>query len=543
VLNFVRRACARLALCGALLVLALAPAAGAEAPPSLRSSLMWSNPAVVWPYYQSTAPNGDTVMAGYHPTPATLGTNALSLVGNVGTFVARLDRNDQYVWALGFISTSHVEVAQVVVDAADNTYLAGQFIGELRWSTSGSGTGSVAVTNTNGYFSAFVAKLDRAGAVQWVSAATSDRNVIASGIAVTPAGEIFLTGDYRLNAQFGSQTLWAGPGILSFGYIAKLDGQGNFLWAQNLMERSFGNAGLHVVADGSGAATVVGRYNLSGQVGTNQLSTISGYGSFLARLDGAGNVLWARQRNYPPDQTEADSPPLIAVDPQGGVLGLGQFSGSLQWGTQSVVATTPADIYLAKFDTNGNCLWLSSAGGGIACAMRSLAVDAAGSIYISGSLRGVTQLGPQTVNTHNLPMALLAKADAQGRFLWARTRKISWNTYGGPVSVDAQGGLTWSGQFFDTSAPGPNYEPQGYYGGFLERLNPAPPELTAAPVPGAWQVAWPATTLGYRLEMTDRMRPGAIWQPVSASPQTNADSIQLSLPASASGQFFRLTRP
>jgi len=63
----------------------------------------------------------------------------------------------------------------------------------------------------------------------------------------------------------------------------------------------------------------------------------------------------------------------------------GQFSSSsITFGSTILPNAGLGDIFLVKYDINGNVLWAKSAGGGYYDAARSVSTNAAGNVYLTG---------------------------------------------------------------------------------------------------------------------------------------------------------------
>ena len=93
------------------------------------------------------------------------------------------------------------------------------------------------------------------------------------------------------------------------------------------------------------------------------------------------NAIWTKTFGDASDQDIYD----VAVDAQGNIVVVGQFVGSVDFG--GGVLTTPtsnADIFVAKYDAQGTHLWSKRFGANGTDGARSVAVDASGSIIVTG---------------------------------------------------------------------------------------------------------------------------------------------------------------
>jgi hypothetical protein len=146
---------------------------------------------------------------------------------------------------------------------------------------------------------AFIAKFTAAGDMLWVEDLANDDTFGGSQIAVNQAGEIYLTGYYFDSATFGDTTLTETEGSgygedALGGYVAKLDTNGDFVWA-----RGFGGVGKAIALDGAGRVYVVGTFwdGATFGEGTANAANLASFGGedlFVARYDSNGALDWAK---------------------------------------------------------------------------------------------------------------------------------------------------------------------------------------------------------------------------------------------------------
>ena len=142
-------------------------------------------------------------------------------------FAAKLDgKTGAFSWVKIFSGNREDMGMAVTVDSTGNSYFTGAFK-----STSLS-VGSA--THTNKSFArndAFVAKLDSAGKVLWSIMGGGKYDDLISGIALSSAGNLLLTGIYAGKATFGGQTMELTSGVSAQDiFVAKMDSAGKILW-------------------------------------------------------------------------------------------------------------------------------------------------------------------------------------------------------------------------------------------------------------------------------------------------------------------------
>jgi gliding motility-associated-like protein len=273
-----------------------------------------------------------------------------------------------------------------------------------------------------------------------------------AGIATDVLGDVFVTGYFDSTAiTFGGITLnSAGPNDI---FLVKYDANGNVLWA-----KSAGGSGddvaYAVAADASGNSYITG-YFKSPSITFGTTTLVNSGGAipgevFIAKYDPSGNVVWAKSAKGVGD----DNGYGIAADASGNVWIAGFFaSPTLLLGSTVLtnVSSGSADVFLAKYDTNGNLLWAQSAGGTNGDIAHGVAVDGAGNAYITGyfeipsiSFGTVTLTNSGLLNTGDV---FLAKYDTGGHVVWARSAGGPQGDEGAGVATDALGNVLVTGWF------------------------------------------------------------------------------------------------
>lgn len=180
---------------------------------------------------------------------------------------------------------------------------------------------------------------------------------------------------------------------------------------------------------------------------------------FIAKYNSSGSFVWAITfaGTYP-------TPNSLTVDASDNVYVTGYFSGTVDFdpstGTQNLTSVGGSnDIFIAKYDANGNYLFAKSMGGTSSENPYEITIDAALNIYITGSFSGTSDFDPG-VSVHNLTSnggnsdIFFAKYDAGGNYLWANSiggTYIYGSNYGKSIAVDAGDNVYITGNFTGTN--------------------------------------------------------------------------------------------
>jgi Beta-propeller repeat len=99
-----------------------------------------------------------------------------------------------------------------------------------------------------------------------------------------------------------------------------------------------------------------------------------------------GNLIWVKSAGSNNDYDNAHS---VATDALGNVYITGYFSRIATFGDKTLISNNISeDVFIAKYNLDGNILWVKQAGGSDTDQGNSIAVNAAGTITICGLFRG-----------------------------------------------------------------------------------------------------------------------------------------------------------
>ncbi|MFA5782131.1 MAG: SBBP repeat-containing protein, partial [Bacteroidales bacterium] len=227
--------------------------------------------------------------------------------------------------------------------------------------------------------------------------------------------------------------------------LAKYDTSGNVLWAKSA-GGIFNDEACSVAVDASGNIYVAGLF--SSPTLTFDSTTLTNVGNndiLLVKYDTSGNVLWAKSAGG----SSSDFANSVAVDTSGNTYVAGLFfSSTLSFGSTTLTNAGGIDIFLAKYDANGNVLWAKSAGGVDYDDAYSVAADASGNIYVAGVFSSPTlSFGSTTLTNAGGYDIFLTKYDAGGNVLWAKSAGGTGNDLAYSVAVDTSGNIYVAGYF------------------------------------------------------------------------------------------------
>ncbi|MDI1448921.1 hypothetical protein [Polyangium sp. 6x1] len=121
-------------------------------------------------------------------------------------------------------------------------------------------------------------------------------------------------------------------------------------------------------------------------------------------------------------ETDLQSVQAVATDPAtGDVVAVGSFRGVIDLGEGPLVSSGENDLFVARFGPLGQHRWSKRFGDLANQQALAVALDAAGSIYVGGAIRGATDFGDgKPVTSAGNDDAFVAKLDAEGNLAWAK---------------------------------------------------------------------------------------------------------------------------
>ena len=175
----------------------------------------------------------------------------------------------------------------------------------------------------------------------------------------------------------------------------------------------------------------VGAVDFDPGPGVDYLTSNGSDDVFLSKFAPDGDLLWARTWGA----ELWDSGHAVTVDQAGDVYVVGVFLGTVDFdpgsGIDFHMSNGYADVFLSKFDADGNYQWART-WGGVSTEndfAEAISEDGAGNIYVSGKFSGTVDFDPGPGTDYHSSNGgwdvSLSKFNSSGDFEWART-------WGGP---------------------------------------------------------------------------------------------------------------
>jgi hypothetical protein len=357
---------------------------------------------------------------------------AESVNDETDAFVAKYSASGKQLWFKRFGGGRFDGAQDIAVDQRGNIYITGYWNGQRFPALSGEQN-------------VFVTKFSASGRRLWLQQFGTRRSPdpfnssktgydSPYGIATDRKGNVYLTGftDSDLaGTNAGGRDAWA----------AKYNTNGKQIWI-----KQFGTAGNDEAY--SIASDLRGNVYLTGNTeGSLVRPSLGGEDAWVIKLNTNGRTLWQKQLGTAKGEDAFN----IALDRGGNAYVTGTTGGSLAPNAQE-----GEEVWIAKYSVNGRLLWRKQFGGAEFDFVEGIAVDQAGSAYITGYTDG--NLFGDNAGTEKTYDAWIVKYTTDGRQTWSEQFGSSEFDASLDVTVDRWGNAYSTGYTTGNLA---NANPQG----------------------------------------------------------------------------------
>jgi hypothetical protein len=386
-------------------------------------------------------------------------------------------------WVRSFGSTSIDEPDGICTDNYGNVYITGFYESpEIFFD-------SISLSSNNS-FDFFITKLNSSGNVLWAKSVGGTAIERGYNICTDVFGNVYATGVFGSDSiTFDNITLFNSSSNNYDFFIVKYDSNGNVIWAKrygasnqdesyNICGDSYGN--IYVTGCFRSDTLYIGSFMLINQSEPGLLDF------FIMKIDTLGNVIWAKSAGG----KNSEGGTGLCVDISNNVYVSGNFiSDSVTFGNYTLhnLSYPPCgcfDIFITKYDSNGNVIWAKSAGGSESDYLWNITSDPNGNVYIDGTFRSqVIYYGPDTLinaGTNNEDI-FVSKYDSLGNIIWAKRYGGPGMDHGNAISADYNS-VYISGGFYSSSI---NFD-----GIVLSNGNPATCDIFVAKLDANGHALW-----------------------------------------------------
>jgi hypothetical protein len=155
---------------------------------------------------------------------------------------------------------------------------------------------------------------------------------------------------------------------------------------------------------------------------------------------------WAIECGNPPNTT--DTKTILTSDQSGHVIQSGEFLDTAMFGDKTLISAGGTDIFLVKYDAQGEAVWANRIGATDYDYVQKITTDQDGNILMAGYFYGTTLIGTDNYTSFGSQDIFLAKFNADGEFLWSIRAGSQMADYIMDVKTDAFNNIFITGYFY-----------------------------------------------------------------------------------------------
>jgi uncharacterized repeat protein (TIGR01451 family) len=320
---------------------------------------------MVTPYDMAISSSGIVYVAGIYKDSLLLDNIFLQpdSAGIIEGFILKLDYSGKAIWGKRIRAfKTGAGVKSISLDASENIFLTGYFVDSVQINSQ-----TISSVHINGV-EVLVAKLDSSGSNLWLKKAIGRYTDTGEKIYTDNNGNSYIVGNFNDSIHFDAITIHN----FSYGiFVAKYNSSGNAVWA-----KAFGSngpaheEGNDITSDPQGNLGITGTFVDTAFFGNDTLiappqGPVYYYDIFTAKLDTAGNVLWAKQGS----SSGSDAAATISSDDSANFYITGLFHSMPLPNTitfDGITLTTPfgtGELYNVKYNSSGVIQWAFALGG------------------------------------------------------------------------------------------------------------------------------------------------------------------------------------
>lgn len=364
-------------------------------------------------------------------------------------FIPFNSNSQAWQWVTSAGGTSSDKALDMDIDKYGNQYVCGYY--NSLWS-GGASFGSIVPINHFGK-DGFIAKVDSVGTWQWVREIIGGYDERVLGLCVDRINDfIYFTGTTWNHATFGGCPAPSFYGGRDNIFIGKSDLNGNCQWFLPAGGYS-DDHGYDLATDNSGNVYFTGFVSNNGGADTAMFGSIKIYVpwgdslGFISKISPAGVFQWVRTFQA----TDGERDNRIAVDENGNSFVTGGFWGTKPFGPVTATSNGGTDIFVIKYDTGGNFMWLRTTGSTLDDRGNAISMGSDNKIYLIGEFRDRVGFGTDSINNNGGPGGrdlFVAKIDQIGNWDWAKKAgSDAGSDRGNRIAANKQDLLFVTGQF------------------------------------------------------------------------------------------------
>lgn len=306
---------------------------------------------------------GNCYVTGFYYGTATFGSTTITSVGgSQDVFIAKYNTNGVLQWVVSAGGTGTESGNGINIDNSGNVVVTGQFTETALFGIT-SLTSMIDPSTSLPSLDVFTTKLDASGNFLWAKKGSAKYTDRALDVATDLTGNIYVTGQFSDTITFD---VTHNNNMYNAIFLIKYNSSGAEQWFRKIggstMNISYGiavdaNSNVYLTGDFIGGLTFFGTPDV-------QLTNVYQNDIFVAKYNTAGDFLWGKADGSVSDVSSHN----IALDDSSNAYIVGNFRCTFSeyadvFGQGTFNSVGYKDIFVTKYNTNGQRQWMRQAGG------------------------------------------------------------------------------------------------------------------------------------------------------------------------------------
>ncbi len=357
---------------------------------------------------------GNTYITGSFGYEIIFENDTLISQGEYDAYLAKYDSSGNLQWVNQIGGAASDNGYDIAFDNIGNVYLTGS-IGGFGFAFIGDTS-----VYANGNTDIFLAKFNNSGDLLWVETAggnyfseNSSNWDCGRSVSTDSENNVYITGSFIDTAYVENDTLFSYGGIDVF--VAKYDENGELIWADNYGSAQTDNGSV-IIIDNSDNLYIEGWFEDTISIADTVLILQDGMDNFLAKLNSDGEMIWIKTMGGSSAYIYYTS---LALDNENNLYVSDYFSGTININDTAITANQNIDFYLSKYDPNGTFQWIKQYFDVVNVLCYSLSIDANKNLYLTGSFTGELSFQNNVLlYPYGYSDIFMSKFDENGDFIW-----------------------------------------------------------------------------------------------------------------------------
>ncbi len=349
--------------------------------------------------------DGNLIVSGNFEGSGLFSGGNLISFGNKDFFIQKYDSTGASIWSTSFGGFEDDEILGMDINAEAEVYVCGVTEGSMYFD-------SLLLENTDGK-NGFLTKLNPQGLPIWTLNMESNDEIEVNDVVASNEGDSFILGHFSDSAyidsiafsSFGSESL----------FVSKINDSGQVIWIKIFSSQDEVNP-ERITLGNTNQIYLTGSFEGNLLVEGNILSNASNSDFFLIKLDSLGDVIWSKSVGGSDDVNSEG----LVVGQDGNIFMIGYFEDDAYFLTDTLISQDDKDGFLMKLDSSGNEFWVKSFQGNSDVCPKDICIDSDTNVYVTGSIESSTLFDTLLIsNTSGIDL-FVTKFNNNGEILWGK---------------------------------------------------------------------------------------------------------------------------